>query len=354
MTSPQEIPVGNPVPKYVEFERVWERVNGLEERSVVSCSSGTAALHLALEAFRLEPGSFVAIPDYTMIACARAVTLAGLKPIFVDIDPVMLTISPDALDAALDTIVKQNGVVGAVMPVAVYGRPPHTDVYDVAKKYGAKIVEDLAEAHMVMPHPVSDAACWSFYKNKVIAGEEGGAVWLKDGTARYLATCLKSMGFTPDHDYTHIPRGHNYRLADALASPIIDSVRAYGENLAKRRAVESNLNVACPEEWRMPYRACPWVYDVRISGMKRGMMKRVVAALQSNGIAARFGFVPMTEQEEYLFKTSSPYNPVAAVAGQEVFYLPLGGWECSIEEAKRAFRVIQQALPAFLRPTQKI
>src|SRR5262245_33412737 len=60
----------------------------------VVCSSGTAALHLALEAFRLPPNTEVIVPDFAMIACARAVTLAGLKPIFVDCGP-DLNLDPD-------------------------------------------------------------------------------------------------------------------------------------------------------------------------------------------------------------------------------------------------------------------
>lgn len=341
--------MSNPVPKYVELEREWEKANLLGDRSVISCSTGSAALHLALESFRLPPGAVVAVPDFTMVACAQAVTLARLHPVFVDVDHDTLTMCPDSLDGVLQRVVDTGGVVGAVMPVAVYGRPVVDDVYDVANKYGARIVEDLAEAHGVQPHAYADAGCWSFYRNKIIAGEEGGAVWMKDPTEGKLCRSLKSMGFTADHDYTHIPHGWNYRLADALASIILGSLANFRTNVATRRAIELTLDEACPEQWRMPYRSAPWVYDIRIPGMLRGIMKKVVATLQSQGVQARCGFKPMTEQDQYQFKTTSLSNDVARVAGNEVFYLPFTTDLITPEKAKWVFRLINQALPAFLR-----
>ena len=69
---------------YQRLEKLWAEMNDLSSEGMVACSSGTAALHLALESLKLPNGSYVAVPDYTMIACARAVTLAGLKPVFID------------------------------------------------------------------------------------------------------------------------------------------------------------------------------------------------------------------------------------------------------------------------------
>lgn len=75
---------------YQRLEKEWAEFNGLDSAGMVACSSGTAALHLALEAFRLPPGSEVLVPDYTMVACPRAVAMAGLTPVFVDCDKRLL------------------------------------------------------------------------------------------------------------------------------------------------------------------------------------------------------------------------------------------------------------------------
>ena len=68
--------------KFEILEERFQEYLGLA--SCVGCSSGTAALHLALESLFLSPGSEVILPDYTMVACARAVVLAGMKPVFGD------------------------------------------------------------------------------------------------------------------------------------------------------------------------------------------------------------------------------------------------------------------------------
>ena len=74
---------------YQQLEREWAEWNHLDPAGMVVCSSGTAALHLALEALCLG-GAEIIVPDYTMIACARAVTLAGCTPVFVDCDERLL------------------------------------------------------------------------------------------------------------------------------------------------------------------------------------------------------------------------------------------------------------------------
>src|SRR5687767_9964765 len=87
---------------------------------VVACASGTAALHLALEALQLPPASEVICPDLTMVACARAIAAAGLKPRFVDCD--------DRLQMDLEQTPQAcNEQTSAVMLVHVYGRTCNRD-----------------------------------------------------------------------------------------------------------------------------------------------------------------------------------------------------------------------------------
>lgn len=75
---------------YESLEQEFAQWQGLDPRGMVACSSGTAALHLALEALQLPQGSQVIVPDYSMIACPRAVVLADLRPVFVDCDEQLL------------------------------------------------------------------------------------------------------------------------------------------------------------------------------------------------------------------------------------------------------------------------
>lgn len=305
---------------YQLLEQEFGRWAGVE--NVVACSSGTAALHLALESLHLRPGAGVIVPAYSMVACARAVTLAGLRPVFVDCRRSDLTLDPERVEEAFEADQSEEGI-RAIMPVHVYGRSCDMPaLVDLAIKYGAFLVEDLAEAHGLPPHPNTHAACWSFYRNKIVHGEEGGAVAFREEVCRDRARRLRNIGFTEDHDYRHVPRGHNYRLANLLAEPIRENLRAYQRNHAVRRVIERRWDRACPAEWRQLERFAPWVYDLRIPGMFEVKQRAVVEALRDSGIEARYGFYPLTMQQEYAGRGNA--ETVEAIkASREVFYIPL-------------------------------
>ena len=277
---------------YQQLETEFGAWVGVE--NVIACASGTAALHLALESLQLPPSAGVILPDYTMVACARAVALAGLRPIFVDCGPDLL-MDPELLELAAERY-----PAAAIMAVHVYSRRCAMGaVHEVAGKYDLKVVEDLAEAHGVPPDARSDAACWSFYRNKIIAGEEGGAVAFRDSEAAILASQLRSLGFTAAHDFVHVPRGHNYRMSNAHAAAILTSLRAVEANLFARRRAEAVYDRACPPAWRLSPRDAPWVYDLRIPGLYRETQLAVVRELNADGVAARVGFWPMSRQPEF-------------------------------------------------------
>src|SRR5687767_6313411 len=96
-------------------------------KSTVAVSSGTSALHVTLETLNLKPGGEVLVPDYCMIACARAVTMAGLKPVFVDCTVDRLVMNID------DVRKKLTDNTVAIMPVHIYGRLCNmADVFELA------------------------------------------------------------------------------------------------------------------------------------------------------------------------------------------------------------------------------
>lgn len=316
---------------YQELEVKWAEFNDLDPAGMVACSSGTAALHLALEALRLPPGSEVITSDFNMIAVPRAITLAGLTPMFVDCREDLL-IDPEWALPGFPTIVTH-----------VYGR--RVLVEHLASP--GRIIEDLAEAHGIKPHDTTDAACWSFYKNKIVAGEEGGAVWFRDPENNKRARSLRSLGFTDAHDFNHIPRGHNYRLANSLANKILTSLSLYKDNYGGRRASEATYDAVCPAEWKMPPRDAPWVYDLRVRGdylpyTPPELQNKIVRTLREAGIEARHAFKPMSEQEE--FKNCIKVGGGNATRlSHEVIYLPLLP-EVSPQEAQRIFGIVRDCI----------
>lgn len=320
---------------FQRLEAEWAEFNQLPVEGMVCCASGTAALHLALEALELPPGSEVVTADYSMVAVPRAISMAGLVPVFADCGADLLLDLDD-----VDTILASAREPCAILPVHVYGRVCDRDgLALLARKYMVRVVEDLAEAHGVEPHPETDAACWSFQSSKLVHGEEGGAVWFRDPDQAVLARRLRCLGFSDAWDYAHTPRGHNYRLSNVHAELILASLSRVESHIQHRRTYEVAYDDQCPANWRMPHRDSPWVYDVRIPGLTRTQQARVVGELNAAGVAARMGFLPMTAQAEYRHCCCPGIR--ARLAGHEILTLPLHPERVREGDPMLAFQILR-------------
>lgn len=303
---------------YQQLEHVWKSFSNMPH--TVACSTGSSALHLALEALELPKGSYVAVPEFTMIACARAVTMAGLVPVFVDCG-LDLLMDPDRLRDVVD---KYPIRLTAVMPVHIYGRRCSMfQISEIANRNNLRIVEDMSEIHGVAPYHQTDAACWSCYKNKIIGGEEGGMISFRSARSAELARKMRSHGFTDDHNFLHTPRGINARLSNAHADLILRSFWARHSNIQRRLLISSWYDAevrAWSPESLMPPRDVCWVYDLSLRpfGVDN---EHVVRQLNERGVAARVGFKPMSMQEEY--RSDMYESTLAYRLSKEVIYLPV-------------------------------
>lgn len=292
-----------------KLERELEEWTGMPH--VVACSSGTAALHLAMEAVRRE-GWRVIVPDFTMVACARAVSMADMVPIFVDCDE-SLRMLPRSIECCM------SPYVAAIMAVHIYGRRCDMErIHEIARNFGVPVIEDMAELHGVQPHPNTFAAAYSFYANKIVHGQEGGAVCFRRKEDADRARHQRCLGFTEEHDFIHYPRGYNYRMSDIHAGMISHSLGCFGSAMHVRRKNERHCDELIPECFHMPERQSPWVYDIRLPGTDT---TAIVRLLNSRGVPARLGFKPMSMQPEY--RGHYHVCQMACRMSQEIIYLPL-------------------------------
>lgn len=330
---------------FERLENEWKRFCGVE--NTVACASGTAALHLAQESLGMPTGSEIIMCDFSMVACPRSTVMSDMKPVFVDCKNDLL-IDVDLVERCINKNTK------AVMAVHIYGR--RCDMESLAKladKHNLFLIEDSAEAHGVSPHARTDATCWSYYMNKIICGSEGGMVAFKNPDHAAVARELRSLGFTAAHDFNHRPRGHNYRMSNLHAEPILKSITFYGIEENSRRILEKWYNELCPKEWQMPTRDAAWVYDIRVPGMTAETQTLMVTALNSRGIQARMAFKPMSRQKEFSLcpwymkdygiimggRDDGPESK-ADVASREVIYLPLGP-SVTKGQVEESFRIIK-------------
>ena len=266
---------------YKQLEQEYAKFTG--SKYAVSCNSGTSALHLALLAIGVGDGDEVIIPDFTMAACAFAVTYTGAKPVFVDCDDT-LCIDWTLIERKITSKTK------AIMPVHIYGRLCNMkEIVRIARKHKLKVIEDACEAQGAIKSSKADITCYSFYANKIIHAEEGGIITTDNKKYADTMHYLKSMAFGTKHDYFHKHIGFNYRMANSQAKLALKSLKQYPHEAKRRRMIEARLDKHFGD---MPKRDAVWVYDT--------------LKLIPNGYSTRPFFKPLSSFPMYGGKCQSP------------------------------------------------
>jgi perosamine synthetase len=266
--------------KVEDFEA--EIARACEVTHAIAVSSGTAALHLAVLAFGLEPGDEVIVPAYTFPATANVVALAGLRPVLVDVDPETMNIDPARVEVGPRTKL--------LLGVHLFGRPlPLHDLPDLP------LLEDAAGALGARYRGracggLGVAGCLSFHPRKIVTTGEGGAVTTSDDAIADAVRQLRNHGWRslvpPD-----LPApGLNYRLSDILCAVGIPQARRLGDLHAERARIAAgyaerlaHLPVLLPAAGEGDVHG--WqAYVIQVDDRDR-----VLAELRAQGIEAQIG-----------------------------------------------------------------
>ena len=168
------------------FEKEITEFLGVPREWVVCVNSGTAALHLAVEAVT-RPGDEVLSQSLTYLATFQAISAAGAVPVACEILPQNLTIDLQDVEERLTTSTK------VIMPVHYASNPGDLDsIYDFAREYGLRVIEDASHAFGCTYKgrkigSFGDIVCFSFdgIKN-ITSGEGGGVVTADQEVAQYI------------------------------------------------------------------------------------------------------------------------------------------------------------------------
>lgn len=212
-------------PYVSEFERLFTSFTGAAHAQ--ASSNCTTALHLGLEALGIGAGDKVVVPAFTYVASANSVEYTGASVVFCDIDLETFNINIEKLEALLqkDTSIK------AIMPVHLFGLCADMPaIMALAKRYGAKVVEDAAcafDSWIDDKHAgtFGDCGCFSFHPRKAITTGEGGMLITQNETLAKKVSQLKDHGASKSDLQRHkekggslLPdfsvRGYNYRMTD--------------------------------------------------------------------------------------------------------------------------------------------
>lgn len=213
-------------------------------RHAVSCSSGTAGLHMALLAMGIGPGDEVVTTPFSFIASANCILYVGATPVFVDIDPKSLNMEPELVEKAITRRTK------AILAVEAFGNPQHMPEYrTIAGRREIKLLEDCCEglggrfgdrAVGAFGH----AGVFGFYPNKQITTGEGGMVVTDDERIAEVCRSLRNqgraaggMGGATGSWLAHERLGYNYRLSEIQAALGIAQMRRLGEIIEQRQRV---------------------------------------------------------------------------------------------------------------------
>ncbi len=199
------------------FERAFAEFSGA--KYCVGTSSGTSALHIALQVCGVGPGDEVITVPNTFIASTEAISQSGATFKLVDIDPETFNMDPNALEGAITSRTK------ALLPVHLYGQPADLEpILAIAEKHGLQVIADAAQAHAstYKGKPIGSycrASCFSFYPGKNLgAYGDAGAFVTDDEEIAVLGKSLIDHGRS--EKYAHAVEGYNYRL-DGLQAAVL-------------------------------------------------------------------------------------------------------------------------------------
>ncbi len=216
-----------------ELESALEGALGMP---AVACQSGTAALHIALQALGVGPGDEVVVPAFTWPSAAHAVVNVGAEPRFIDIDPETLNLDVGALESVITAKTK------ALLPIHQFGIPaPMREVMRVANAHGLRVIEDAACAigsvcEDGLAGTIGDVGCFSFHPRKVVTTGEGGAVISGDPSLINGLRIWRNHGQDPSRGLERfVACGVNYRMAELCAAIGIAQVERLGAILEHRR-----------------------------------------------------------------------------------------------------------------------
>lgn len=218
-----------------EFERMTAELTGAKH--AVAVCNGTMALFTCLKAMGIGPGHEVIVPNFTFIASANAVILAGAVPVLCEVQEDTFCIDMSRADRLV------TGRTKAIMPVHLYGQSANMPgVMAFAKRHGLQVLEDAAEGIGVRYNgrhvgTFGDMGILSYYGNKTITCGEGGVVLTDDDTLAKAAYRMKNYGRDRKGTYIHETIGFNFSFTDLQAAIGIAQMKKLSAIILKKRQI---------------------------------------------------------------------------------------------------------------------
>jgi len=357
------IPVTKPfLPKISEYyeylESIWDRnwltnngplVNKLElnlkqylnTKHLLYVTNGTIALQIAIKALNLK-GEIITTP-FSYVATTSSIVWEGLKPIYVDIDPLTLNINADKIEEAI------TNKTTAILATHVFGNPCEIEkINKIAKKYNLKVIYDAAHCFGTLYKNKSvfnfgDISTSSFHATKLFHTIEGGAVFTNDKGILETMAYMRNFGHKGYESFQCV--GINGKNSEFHAAMGLVNLKHIDAILQKRKflslhydsmlRINKNLqfqNINSDAKYNYAY--YPVIFNSEETTLK------IILELNNNLIYPRRYFFPSLSTIEYVKKQNSP---ISEDISKRIICLPLYH-DLSIEEVETISRVILRLL----------
>ena len=246
-------------PKVKKFEEHFSKFTNA--KYTISCSNGTAALHLACLAMGLKEGDWVIVPSITFLATANAIRFCGAEVLFCDVDEKTGLMTPATLKKAISHAKKKNLVVKAVITVHLTGKPVNLrGLKMICDQHDLVLISDSCHALGGVYDRSPIGSCkyegfntFSFHPVKAITSGEGGAVTTNTQKHAEKMRIMRSHSMErADSDnnwwtYKMNSLGYNYRMSDIQCALGTRQLKKLERFVAKRESLVELYNIKLKE-----------------------------------------------------------------------------------------------------------
>ncbi len=208
----------------------------IPENNMSLFNNGTLALEIIFHAMGLSGGEIITTP-FTFVATAHAIKRIGGTPVFADIDPETLCLSPESVEKKITTRTK------AIVPVHVYGHPCDVEGFQrLGEKYGIPIIYDSAHAFGVKINGKTiaewgDANMFSFHSTKLFHSIEGGLLTYKDSAIKEQVDNLRNFAIKSDVECVDVGTNAKMNEFQALMGSLV--LKEMSNIIEKRKQIYS-------------------------------------------------------------------------------------------------------------------
>jgi perosamine synthetase len=303
----------------------------------IAVANGSVAIDVAVRAlkekYNWRDDDEVIAPTFTIISSVQSIIYNRLKPVFIECDPITWNIDTSKIESFITPKTR------AIMVVHIYGLPTNMQpVFDLAKKYDLKIIEDAAQAHGQTYRDMKCGAMgcvstFSFYANKHVTTGEGGMILTSDEEIFEKCNYLKNLCFLPDNRFVHNDLGWNFRMSNIQAAVGVAQLERFGEFIKiKKRMGKKYQELLSDIPARLPAAKTDyaenhyWVFGIVLNDDVKFNAKTAMKKLFEKGIGTRPFFYPMHRQPifEKMNLSDNVSRPTSERLHERGFYLPSG------------------------------